>query len=405
MVAQLTDRYLSAVEEHIDVRLALGSHRAAVDRLRDLTRRYPLRERLHDQLMVALYRCGDVTGALEAFATARRVLADELGLDPGAELRRLHRAIVNGDPDPGGGGMLANTGIVTLDGGDGPRRPLRPPPEPSAFVGRRPELARAGDVLCRTAAPGAGARVIALHGAGGVGTSALALHLAHRVAGRYADGRLYVDLRGSSPGVSPLRPADALGSFLRALGVPGREVPVTTAEAAAAYRSLLAGRRILVILDNAADAAQVTPLIPASDGCAALITSRTMLATVDAVPIAVGMLGEADAVRLIGLLASESRVAAEPEAAADVARWCGYHPPALHIAGIRLASRPSRSLRRFGERLRDRRRRLDALQVPDLSIRSCFEASYERLTDRAGTVRTAAARAFRLLGVLDLPEA
>jgi hypothetical protein len=204
--------------------------------------------------------------------------------------------------------------------------------------------------------------------------------------------------------VSPLRPADALGCLLRALGVPGREVPVTTAEAAAAYRSLLAGRRILVILDNAADAAQVTPLIPASDGCATLITSRAMLATVDAVPIAVGMLTEADAVRLLGLLAGESRVAGEPEAAADVARWCGYHPLALHIAGIRLASRPSRSLRRFGERLRDRRRRLDALQVPGLSIRSCFEVSYELLTDRADTVRTAAARAFRLLGVLDLPE-
>ncbi|WP_327104871.1 AfsR/SARP family transcriptional regulator [Nonomuraea glycinis] len=423
VVAQLTDRYLSTVEEHLDVRLALGSHRAALDRLRELTRRYPLRERLHAQSMVALYRCGDVTGALEAFATARRVLAHELGLDPGAEMRRLHRAILDGDPvldgtglltgtdlgntgmlTPGGTGMLADTGGVTLDGGDGYRRARRLPPEPSAFVGRRSELARANDVLYGAAPPGSGARVIALHGAGGVGTSALALHLAHRATGRYTDGRLYVDLRGSSPGVPPLRPADALGGFLRALGVPGREVPATTAEAAAAYRSLLAGRRVLVILDNAADAAQVTPLLPASDGCAALITSRTLPATVDAVPIAVGMLDETDAVRLLRLLVGESRVAAEPEAAADVARWCGYHPLALHIAGTRLASRPNWSLRRFGERLRDRRRRLDVLQAPGLSIRSCFQASYGLLTDRAGTVRTAAARACRLLGVLDLPE-
>ncbi|GAA3654975.1 hypothetical protein GCM10022224_017570 [Nonomuraea antimicrobica] len=408
VVADLTDRYLSTVEEHIDVRLALGSHRVEADRLRDLTARYPLRERLHGQLMVALHRCGDVAGALEAFATARRALADRLGLDPGAELRRLHRSILNGDTGPGHWGIHpgthAYTGVVTLAGGDGHRRPRRLPPEPAAFVGRRSEFARASDVLRASAPPGAGVRVIALHGAGGVGKSALALRLAHSAAGRYTDGLLYVDLRGSSPGASPLRPAEVLGSFLRALGVPGREVPGTTAEAAAAYRSLLADRRMLVILDNAVGAEQVMPLIPASDGCAVLITSRTMPATVDAVPIAVGLLDEADAVRLLSLLVGESRVGAEPEAAADVVRWCGYHPLALHIAGTRLTGRPDWSLRRFGERLRDRRRRLDALRAPGQSIRSCFKVSYELLTDRAGPVRTVAARAFRLLGALDLPE-
>ncbi|KAB8195895.1 hypothetical protein FH608_010425 [Nonomuraea phyllanthi] len=416
VVAHLTDRYLTTVEEHVDVQLALGSHRAAVDRLRDLTRRHPLRERLHGQLMVALCRCGDVAGALEAFAAARLALADELGLDPGAELRGLHRAILNGDADPARTGTLSAVGGVATAGGhatsggdptsgsdassrgDGGRRL---PSEPSTFVGRQAEFGRAHDVLHRSAPPGTGARVVALHGTGGTGKSALALRLAHSLAGRYADGRLYVDLRGSSPGGSPLRPADVLGGFLRALGVPADEVPVTAAEAAAAYRSLLAGRRILVILDNAADAAQVTPLLPAGDGCAALITSRTMPATVDAVPVAVGMLGEADAVRLLALLAGEARVAAEPGAAADVARWCGYHPLALHIAGTRLASRPGRSLRAFGERLRDRRRRLDALQVAGLSVRSCFRVSYDLLAARAGT---AAARAFRLLGVLDAPE-
>jgi DNA-binding SARP family transcriptional activator len=404
VVAQLTDRYLGAVEEHIDVQLALGSHRAAADRLRDLTRRYPLRERLHGQLMLALYRCGDVTGALEAFAAARQVLADELGLDPGAELRRLHQAILNRDLAPGPAGVLADVGAVSLDGGDGPGRPRRLPAEPSTFVGRGAELARAYDALCGSGPPDGRARVIALHGAGGVGKSALALRLAHRVAGRYPDGRLYADLRGSTAGATPSRPADVLGSFLRALGVPGSEVPMTTAEAAAAYRSLLAGRRILVVLDNAADAAQVAPLIPAGEGCAALITSRAMPATVDAVPIAVGLLDEADAVRLITLLVGESRVAAEPEAAADVARWCGCHPLALRIAGTRLAARPDWSLRKFGERLRDRRRRLDVLQAAGLSIRSCFMASYELLTGRAGTVTTVAARAFRLLGALDLPK-
>nr|WP_052317124.1 BTAD domain-containing putative transcriptional regulator [Streptosporangium roseum] len=435
VVARLTDQYLSAVEEHTEIQLALGSPTTAVRRLRELIGRYPLRERLYGQLMVALYRCGDVAGALDVFGVARRILAEELGLDPGPELRLLHQAVLRRDADlmvPGGppaggdtvtvgaavtGGAAVPVGAavtaaaavpvedtVTVHAGDGPPRPRQLPREPPLFVGRPAELAGMLTALCGDPAQGAGPPVLALHGPGGVGKSTLALRAAYAVADRYADGQLYADLQGSSPGLPPLRPAEVLGRFLRALGVPHGEVPAAPGEAAAHYQSLLAGRRVLVVLDNAVDAAQVAPLLPAGGGCAALVTSRTALTTMDAVPIALDVFDEADSVRMLTLLAGQDRVAAEAGAAADVARWCGYHPLALRIAGARLAGRPDWSLVRFGERLRDQRRRLDELRAADLGIRSCFEVSYAALTGGAGRGGGAAAHAFRLFGVLDVPE-
>nr|WP_051865077.1 BTAD domain-containing putative transcriptional regulator [Streptosporangium roseum] len=423
VVARLTDQYLNAVEEYTEIQLALGSPTTAVRRLRELIGRYPLRERLYGQLMVALYRCGDVAGALDVFGIARRILAEELGLDPGPELRLLHQAVLRRDADlmvlggpPAGGDAVTVgnavtaaaavpvEGAVTAHAGDGPPRPRQLPREPALFVGRPAELAGMLAALYGEPAPGAGPPVLALHGPGGVGKSTLALRAAYAVADRYADGQLYVDLQGASPGLPPLRPAEVLGRFLRALGVPHGEVPATPGEAAAHYQSLLAGRRVLVVLDNAVDAAQVAPLLPAGGGCAALVTSRTALTTMDAVPIALDVFDEADSVRMLTLLAGHDRVAAEAGAAADVARWCGHHPLALRIAGARLAGRPDWPLVRFAERLRDQRRRLDELRAADLGIRSCFEVSYAALTGGAGRAAAAAAHAFRLFGVLDVPE-
>lgn len=453
VVARLTDQYLSAVEEYTEIQLALGSPTTAVRRLRELIGRYPLRERLYGRLMVALYRCGDVAGALDVFGVARRILAEELGLDPGPELRLLHQAVLRRDADlmvlggppaggdavtvgaavsggaavqveaavSGGAAMIGGAAVpaeaavtgaaavpvgaaVTAHAGDGPPRPRQLPREPALFVGRPTELAGMLAALYGEPAPGAGPPVLALHGPGGVGKSTLALRAAYAVADRYADGQLYVDLQGASPGLPPLRPAEVLGRFLRALGVPHGEVPATPGEAAAHYQSLLAGRRVLVVLDNAVDAAQVAPLLPAGGGCAALVTSRTALTTMDAVPIALDVFDEADSVRMLTLLAGHDRVAAEAGAAADVARWCGYHPLALRIAGARLAGRPDWPLLRFAERLRDQRRRLDELRAADLGIRSCFEVSYAALTGGAGRATAAAAHAFRLFGVLDVPE-
>ncbi|MGP3916691.1 AfsR/SARP family transcriptional regulator [Nonomuraea sp. 10N515B] len=415
VVARLTDHYLGVVEEHADIQLALGKNATAATRLREVIGQYPLRERLHGQLMVALYRGGDVAGALDAFGAARRVLADELGIDPGPDLRRLHQAILRRDttlPAP-------DRDIVVAPADDGRPRPRMLPRAPTVFVGRAAELTRlhtvlyggAGESAAMSNGPGravpsvgtshgpdgAVPSVVILHGPGGAGKSALALKAAHGVADHYPDGQLYVDLQGSTPGLPPLPPDEVLGRFLRALGVPPGDVPVAPAEAATHYQSLLADRRVLIILDNAVGAAQVAPLLPAGGGCGALVTSRAALTTLDAVAIAVGMLDEAESMRLLTLLAGPERVTAEAEAAAEIARWCGHHPLALRIAGARLAGRPDWSLARFGERLASRQRRLDELQAADLRVRSCFEVGY-------GTLTSTAKAAFRLFGVLEVPE-
>jgi DNA-binding SARP family transcriptional activator len=399
VVAHLTDRYLNTVEDFTEVQFALGRPAAAAERLRALTVRYPLREGLRGRLMVALYRCGDVAGALDEFRAARQVLTAELGVEPGAELRRLHQAILRREPDVEMPGRPATVRVRNSR-----PRPRQLPREPTVFVGRSAELSQALDVLHGDTGAGSGSRVLALHGPAGAGKSALALRAAHLAADHYVDGHLYADMQGSTPGLPPLRPMEVLGRFLRALGVPHDDVPATQAEAAAGYQSLLAGRRVLVLLDNAVDAAQVTQLLPAGDGCAALVTSRAMLPTLDAVQISAGMLGATDSVRMLALLAGETRVAAEPAAAADIARLCGHQPLALRIAGARLAARPDWSLGRLRERLRDPGRRLDELQTAGLSVRSGFEVSLASLEESPSPVRDVALRAFRLFGAIDLPE-
>ena len=375
VVARLTELHLATIEDHVEVELASGRHADVLVDLRRWITEYPLRERLHGQLILALYRCGDVPGALAAFTEARQTLADELGIDPGPDLTRLHQQVLRRDP------------VLVGRTAEAPR-PRQLPPEPGVFVGREAEfdVARAGGV-------------VAFHGPGGVGKSTLALKVAHSVAGQYPDGQLYVDLQGSSPGLRPLEPADVVGRFLRALGARPEELTVEGAEAVARYQSLLADRRVLLVLDNVADAAQVTPLLPANRRCGVLITSRIALTTVDARHIPVDVLTECESLRLLALMAGTDRVERECEAAVEIAQHCGHHPLALRIAGARLASRQDWTLSRFAARLRDGRRRLDELKVADLGIRACFAIGYESLgTD------TAAMRAFRLLGVLGVPE-
>jgi DNA-binding SARP family transcriptional activator len=376
VVGRLTELHLTTIEDYVEVELAGGRHADILGRLRGWATRHPLRERLHGQLMLALYRCGDVPGALEAFQRARLALAGELGIDPGPELGRLHQQVLRRDPD-----LLGRPKPAV-------RRPRQLPPEPAVFVGRTAELRRA-----------LGGGVVAFHGPGGVGKSTLALKVAHAVAERYPDGQLYVDLQGSTPGLRRLEPPEVVGRFLRALGVPADELNVEPAEAVARYQSLLADRRVLLVLDNAADAGQVAPLLPAGRDCAVLVTSRATLTTMDCTHVPVDVLDEPDSLRLLALLTSRERVDAEAGAATEIAHWCGRHPLALRIAGARLAGRPDWSLARFGARLRDRGRRLDELSVADLGIRTCFAISYESL----GTDSTAT-RAFRLLGVLGVPE-
>ncbi len=278
--------------------------------------------------------------------------------------------------------------------------PAQLPGDVAWFTGRRHELRRLRELLASTGGRQA-AVVAAVHGIGGVGKSALALRAAHALGAHFPDGQLYVDLRGSSvSGLAPLAPEEAVGRLLRALGPDGESVPVGLEEAVMRLRSLLSGRRVLVVLDNAASAAQVRPLLPATTGSAAIVTSRQVLFALEgAVNLHLDVLPPKEAVALLRQSAGSERVAAEPAAAETVAQQCGCLPLALRIAAARLAARPSWPLHALAEQLADERRRLDRLQLGDLAVRASFQLSYQALLDSEGGAL--AARTFRLLGLLD----
>ncbi|MDG4863324.1 BTAD domain-containing putative transcriptional regulator [Streptomyces sp. T-3] len=397
----LTEEYLTAVEEQATLDLDLGRHRAVVERLRRCTHLHPLRERLYCLLMLSLYRCGDAVGALGVFAEARRTLRDELGMDPGAELLELHRAVLNRAPE-----LLDSAANTTWRIGVAGRAPRHLPRESAVFVGRKAELAQVTEVLCSSPAGTASAPVVLFHGPAGHGKSALALRSAHSLTARYPDGQLYADLAGSAADGGPQHTGagDILARFLRALGSARRDVPAGVAEAGLHYQSLLAGRRVLVVLDNAPAVSLVLPLIPADPNCAVLVTSRGPLPTLDADRICVRPLDEPCSVGLLGLLIGAERVAREPVAAARLARLCGHHPLALRIVGARLVERPEWSLTHFGDRLRSRSRRLDELQAEGLSVRGGIADSHRGLLAAGRPAALLAARAFRLLGERGLRE-
>ncbi|HEX6684526.1 MAG TPA: tetratricopeptide repeat protein [Candidatus Limnocylindrales bacterium] len=276
------------------------------------------------------------------------------------------------------------------------------------LVGRAEELKALDEFLSaqvNDGSPVSPVVISAIGGTAGVGKSALALHAAHRLANRYPDGQLYVDLRGATAGVEPLDPVEVLGRFLRALGVDLNAIPAEAEEAAARLRSELAGRRLLMVLDNARDAAQVRPLLPGTPGCGVLVTSRRMLTNLDgARHLHLSVLNTAQAVELLGRLAGAERVMAEQQAAAEIARCCGNLPLALRIAGARLAARPDWPLRTLAERLADQRRRLDELELTDSGVRASFAVSHQELSSGPEPLDHAAARAFGLLGLPDGTE-
>jgi tetratricopeptide (TPR) repeat protein/transcriptional regulator with XRE-family HTH domain len=280
------------------------------------------------------------------------------------------------------------------DAGPVPRELPRPPAD---FTGRETELA----ALCEHLAP---AGLVVIDGMAGVGKSALAMQAAHRLvaAGAYPDGQLYVDLHGASPGLTPLTPQEALGRLLRSLGLAPASVPRDVEEAAARFRSLVATRRLLLVLDNARSADQVRLVLPGSPSCAVVVTSRQPLASVDAArTLRLDVLPAAPAVELLARIAGRERIAGEPAAAAEVVRACGRLPLALRIAGARLALRPHWTVHDLAERLDDAAQRLQALQVGELAVRASFETSLRALTESADPIDREAAAAFGLLSVPD----
>jgi DNA-binding SARP family transcriptional activator len=416
----LEQQHLAALEDRIQADLDAGQHVDLPAELAALITQHPLRERLHAQLMLALYRNGRQADALTAYIQTRGILASELGIEPGPELRQLHQHILANHPSlaaPRLSAVLVRalpaaiaTGTDHSGGKPGaataePTSHQRPVPRqlPSAiahFTGRQAELKELRALLSADTSGSSGTVPISLiRGMGGVGKTALALHLAHDAAARFPDGQLFANLRGYHPSGNPATPVEIIRGFLDALGVPAGQVPASPEAQAGLYRTMLADRKMLIVLDNASDPGQVRPLLPASPGCAVLVTSRSVLtgltAADGAYPVPLGPLTADEARQLIAARIGYDRTAAEPEAIASLIQSCGRLPLALAIMAARAAAWPTLPLAALAAELATGLPdRLDALNTGEdaTSIRDIFSWSYRALTSDA-------ARLFRQLGL------
>lgn len=392
--------------DHHDLLLRRGEQARILPDVAAAAETHPLDERLAGQLMLALYRCGRQSDALAHFRLVQERLGDELGSDPGTALRELHQRMLRHDaeltvPDATSSGAAGDLFVVA------DRRPPRPaqlPLDVAGFTGRSDGLRRLDELLPDPVNDHAVRTVVlmAIGGTAGVGKTALAVHWAHRVAERFPDGQLYVNLRGYDP-EQPMRPADALARFLTALGVPERDVPLDADGRAARYRSELAGRRMLIVLDNAGSAAQVRLLLPGSGSSLVLVTSRDSLAGLVAVhgahQVGLDLLSDGEAVDLLHRLIGD-RVVAEPAAAATLAEQCARLPLALRVAAVLATSRPDRALADVVAELADRQERLELLDVggdPYAAVHAVFSWSIQHLPEQA-------ARTFRRLGLHPGPD-
>ncbi|MDG9681443.1 BTAD domain-containing putative transcriptional regulator [Streptomyces sp. DH18] len=384
---RLEEWRLQLTETRLDLDLEVGCHAEAVSELTALTAAHPLRERLRELLMVALYRSGRQAEALAVYADTRRLLAEELGVDPRPELAQLQQRILRADEE------LARPADEPAPA-PAPLRPAQLPATVPDFTGRSAFVSELGSRLAT--AESSVMAVSAVAGIGGVGKTTLAVHVAHQARRHFPDGQLYVDLQGA--GARAAEPETVLGSFLRALGTADSAIPDTLDERAALYRSTLDGRRILILLDNAHDAAQIRPLLPGTPGCAALVTSRVrMVDLAGAHLVDLDVMSPEEALQLFTRIVGAERVGAEREAALDVVAACGFLPLAIRIAASRLAARRTWTVSVLAAKLADERRRLDELQAGDLAVKATFELGY-------GQLEPAQARAFRLLGLADGPD-
>jgi DNA-binding SARP family transcriptional activator/tetratricopeptide (TPR) repeat protein len=449
---RLEELRLSAEELRIEASIGCGRQTELVPELRSLTSGHPLREQFWHQLMRVLTACGRPAEALEIYAHVRDILADALGADPGPELQQLHQRILVGGPgllplaasqvtasvvmgspdrDTGtawqdesraGREVMSQSRLpasATQDGGRasrtwrrarlGQQQPgVRPHQLPAVvprqlpavaphFTGREAELAELDSVLEGAAGDGAAVVISAVGGMAGVGKTALAVRWAHRVSDRFPDGQLYVNLRGFGPAGELVDPAAAIRGLLDGLGVAAERIPVSTQAQAGLYRSLLAGRRMLLVLDNARDEDQVRPLLPGSGSCVVVVTSRTRLTGLAAAEgarlVSLDVLPAADARQVLAGRLGDGRVAAEPDAVEELAGLCGRLPLALAITAARAADRPGFPLAGLAAELAGGQR-LGALDAGEAatSVQAVFWWSYQQLD-------AASARLFRLLGL------
>ncbi|TQL78529.1 DNA-binding SARP family transcriptional activator [Stackebrandtia endophytica] len=359
----LEQQRLTALESRIHADLELGREVSLLPELTELTDRNPMRERLIAAHMTVLHRSGRTGEAVELFQRCARRMVDEYGLDVGDELRRRYVAILRGDP-------------ALRPPDRSARVPAELPPVPAVFVGRESETAELCAVRPRTVGRAA---VIAVDGMAGVGKTALVVHIAHRIADRYPDGRLYVDLHGFSPDMKPVGTSAALDRMLRSLGVAGGDIPQDLDERAARFRSVLADRRVLIILDNVPDADHIRRLIPAAPGCLVLVTSRRSLAGLDDDGrLTLRPLPHEESGRLFREI---TQVAAEDEVVEEIAARCGHLPLALRVVAAQLHHTPHRTVTRLLDHLRDN----EELVATDAAsaVTTAMAVSYRNLSDGA----------------------
>ncbi|MGH3735048.1 MAG: BTAD domain-containing putative transcriptional regulator [Micromonosporaceae bacterium] len=394
----LTERYLSAVEQRVDLDLAAGHSNGLASELMALTARHPLRESLWARLLHVLHAQGRQSEALEAYHLVRSRLADELGVDPSAELQHTYQAILAADVASHPATASAQVSTDTTPATDRATPPRQLPPNASGFVGRAQELAALDGAYQKLLTSGQLDRqmVTVIHGPGGVGKTALAVRWAYGMAEHFPDGQLYLDLRGYGPGET-VTPSAALSSVLRALGVQDAAVPVAAEERAAMLRTMLADRRVLMVLDNANSPDQVRPLLPGSDSVV-LITSRSRLRGLSsregAMSLPLREMNDADARQLLAETVGTTRVSQQPEAATELAALCGRLPLALRITAHLASQYSDLPLADLAAELRSQRLDLLAdLADPRADPRAVFSWSYQALAADD-------ARVFRLLSLM-----
>ncbi|MBV2155832.1 AfsR/SARP family transcriptional regulator [Kitasatospora sp. SUK 42] len=387
-----TERRVTVLESCLEAEVEAGPSGEVVAELTAVAAEHPLRERFSELLMLALYRTGRQSEALNVYRAADRRLRAQLGVAAGPGLRELQRRILTADP-----ALVAPAPPRPFTAAARPpyRTPVRPtqvPADLADFTGREAQTAALRTALLapRTVP------VATVSGLGGVGKTALAVHVAHGLAADFPDGQLYLDLHGADG--RPTRPEEALGAFLRSLGVPADGLAPGLAERSAQFRSLLSGRRVLVVLDNARDAEQIRPLLPGRPGCAVLVTSRARLGSLpNAHVVELPAFAPEEALGLLGQVVGGQRLRAEADTARELVRLCGHLPLAVRILAARLACRPGWTMARLLDKLSENRRRLDVLRTGDLDVESAFRFGYDQLTPEQ-------ARAFRLLAVPEVPD-
>jgi DNA-binding SARP family transcriptional activator len=381
----LTELRLAILEARADAKLELGRHHEVIGELTQLIDAQPFRERLVAQLVLALYRANRRATALEAYQRFAHRAAEELGMDPGPQLRELHARVLRDDTT-----LLVPSREPVLTPKIGVLVPAQLPRAPSGFAGREEEL----DWLSALLPPGETAAIGVLAGQAGVGKTALAVLWAHRVAEAFPDGQLFASMRGFDPQHAPVRAADVLTQFLLALGVAIDDVPLELDDRAALYRSILADRRVLVVLDDARDAEQIHPLLPAGSSSFVLVTSRIrldgLIARTGARMLSLGTLAADAAERIIEHMAGTPAHQKDREQRRKLARLCGHLPLALRIAAARLAGNPQWTVGDLVTELTDERSRLGALDLEevDTSVRAALDVTYRSLRpELAETVR------------------